>query len=358
MNGFAGNDTLTIDDSNGLINTDWTGPGPIEGIHYDGGTGNNNLQLLQTGGPTQTSDTYSVIANPGQGSDVIVGAMGTQTVNFDNLAPVYDNVPAPLTVVGTPSNNTINYEAGPNSGNPLAPYNGDSTALVTVNNSEALEFSHKTTLTLEGSNGNDTFAINNTTTPTGLTAISVDGQIGNNTLVVDANNNPVLSSDVTSTTVTIPVATPIPMGYTNIAQVRVINATDALASTGLVIKPTEGLPISNALVATFNFTDPVPPPVFGNAADFTATINWGDGSTHNRRQDRSDKSPTPPAKSPSRSTARTPTPRRDRKLSRWRSRTSVAPVPSPPPAASPPKSSTTPAPPQPRPARQPSSTHP
>ena len=132
------------------------------GIHYDGGTGDNSLELLQTGGPTQTSDTYTVITNPGQGSDVIVGAAGTQSVFFQNLAPVYDNVPAPLTVVGTPSNNTINYEQGPNSGNAAAPYNGDSTGLVTVDNFEALEFSHKTTLTLQGQNGDDTFVINNT----------------------------------------------------------------------------------------------------------------------------------------------------------------------------------------------------
>ena len=163
---------------------------------------------------------------------MIVGASGTQTVDFQNLAPVYDNVPAPLTVVGTPSNNTINYEQGPNSLNPAAPYNGDSTGLVTVDIFEALEFSHKTTLTLQGQNGDDSFVINNSTTPTGLTAINVDGQLGNNTLVVDANDQPVLSSMITATQVNIPVATPVPVGYTNVEQVRVINAIDALASTG------------------------------------------------------------------------------------------------------------------------------
>ena len=193
FDGEAGNDTMTVDSSTSLL--DLSG-----GIHFDGGTGDNNLELLQTGGPTQTSDTYTVITNPGQGSDVIVGAGGTQSVFFQNLAPVYDNVPSPLTVVGTPSNNTINYEQGPNSGNPAAPYNGDSTGLVTVDNFEALEFSHKTTLTLQGLNGDDTFTINNISTPTGLSAINVRGQLGNNTLVVDANSMAVLSSMITSTT--------------------------------------------------------------------------------------------------------------------------------------------------------------
>ena len=68
VNGLGGNNTLIVDSSNGLINVP-------NGIFYDGGTGGDNtLDLLQTGGPTQTSDTYTVITNPGQGSDVIVGA--------------------------------------------------------------------------------------------------------------------------------------------------------------------------------------------------------------------------------------------------------------------------------------------
>ena len=53
-------------------------------------------------------------------------------------------------------------------------------------------------------NGDDTFTINNITTPTGLTAINVSGGLGNNTLVVDANSMPVLSSMITSAQVNIP----------------------------------------------------------------------------------------------------------------------------------------------------------
>ncbi len=272
FNSGAGNDLMTVDDSQSLL-------GLSGGIQYDGGTGSNSLQLLQTGGTAETSDTYSVFANPGQGSDVITGPGGTQTINFQNLAPVYDNVPAPLTVVGSASNNTINYEAGPNSGNSSAPYNGDSTGMVTVDNFESLEFSHKTTLTLQGGNGDDTFAINNSTTPTGLTAISVDGQAGSNTLVVDAKNQVVQSSMITAAQVNIPVATPVPVGYTGIQQVSVIHALDSLTSTGAAItSAVEGLPFSSALVGTFQFSDGVPPPVLGSASNFVATIDWGDGT--------------------------------------------------------------------------------
>ena len=195
--------------------------------------------------------------------------------------PVYDNVPAPLTVVGTPSNNTINYEEGPNSGNAAAPYNGDSTGLVTVDNFEALEFSHKTTLSLLGLNGDDTFVMNNTMTPTGLTAISVDGQLGNNTLVVDANSMPVLSPMITSSAVNITGATPIAdrLHQQYPASERDPRVLDALTSTGAFVpNGVEGVPLNNVLVGTFNFTDPPSPSVFGNPGDFTATINWGDGS--------------------------------------------------------------------------------
>ena len=97
--------------------------------------------------------------------------------------------------------------------------------------------------------------------------------------MVDARNQFVLSSQITSTQVDIPVATPVAVTYSNVEDVRVINAQDALSSTGAFIpNGVEGVPLNNVLVGTFQFTDLIPPPVFGNPADFTATINWGDGS--------------------------------------------------------------------------------
>ncbi|HEV3120478.1 MAG TPA: hypothetical protein VGY53_01180, partial [Isosphaeraceae bacterium] len=144
VNGLGGNDTLIVDSTNGLISVP-------NGIRYDGGTGNNNLQLLQTGGPARASDTYSVNTNPGQGSDVIVGGTETQTVFFQNLAPVFDNVPSPLTVNGTPANNVINYSQGTTTAN----------GLVTVDNFEPLEFTNKTSLTIQAQAGDDTITVNN-----------------------------------------------------------------------------------------------------------------------------------------------------------------------------------------------------
>ena len=53
-------------------------------------------ELVQTGGPTRTSDTYSVGPDIGSGTSTIVGAgtAGTQAVFFEDLSPVLDLVPA------------------------------------------------------------------------------------------------------------------------------------------------------------------------------------------------------------------------------------------------------------------------
>ena len=44
FDGEAGNDTMILDSSTSLL-------GLLDGTHYDGGPGDNDLELLQTGGP-------------------------------------------------------------------------------------------------------------------------------------------------------------------------------------------------------------------------------------------------------------------------------------------------------------------
>ena len=86
--GLAGNDQLTIDDSNGLI---------VVPIQYDGGGGINALALVQTGGGVQSSETYSVGALPGMGVDTVVGPGGAsapvQVVAFENAGADHDQHP-------------------------------------------------------------------------------------------------------------------------------------------------------------------------------------------------------------------------------------------------------------------------
>src|SRR5262249_18465128 len=123
--------------------------------------------LVQTGGTTQTSDVYSVGPNPGEGSDVITGpgTAGVQTVFFQNLAPVQDNVPATTaTVNATPADNAINYTQGPGGGI----FTGN-TGLVTIDNQESYEFNNKTNLVINGLAGSDVINFYNPTIPAGLT---------------------------------------------------------------------------------------------------------------------------------------------------------------------------------------------
>ena len=168
VTGGIGNDTLKVDSSKGLASF-------ADGIHYDGGGGFDQLVLQQTGGTAQTSDTYSVGPDNGEGSDIIAGGGITQTVDFENLAPVIDTVPATIqTVNATPASNAINY-ANANDG---VTGNG----LITIDNQESYEFANKTNLTINGEAGDDTINLNYQPTtlgigpqnPAGLASITVD----------------------------------------------------------------------------------------------------------------------------------------------------------------------------------------
>jgi len=159
VNGLGGNDELVVDSSNGLIEL-------TDGIQFDGGMGFDALTLQQTGGDTQTTDTYSVGAETGAGTSIIVGPSGTQEVYFQNLEPVVDLVAAAtLTVNATGADNAINYAVGSVAAN----------GLITIDGLESIEFSNKTALVINGAAGSDEIEMNNPNTPTGLTGITVNG---------------------------------------------------------------------------------------------------------------------------------------------------------------------------------------
>ncbi len=166
MDGGLGNDNLTVDSTAGPV----TVP-----ITYDGGTGNNSLTLQ---GGTALSDTYTPGPGPGAGVNQLEFAGGTETVYFQNLAPVLDLVAGPLVVNGTPADDAINYTQGSVAAN----------GLVTIDNFESIEFSNKTALTINGLAGSDEINLNNPSTPTGLTTITVNGgdPTGSDTLIMNS----------------------------------------------------------------------------------------------------------------------------------------------------------------------------
>ncbi len=169
VDGGGGGDQLTVDSTNGAI--------PIF-VSYDGGADNDSLVL--TGG-TATSNVYSPGPNPGQGvSTAVIGGV-TQTVSFSNIEPLVDLVAGPLVVNATPADNAISYAQTP----------GDPTrGRVTIDNLEYIDFSAKTTLTINALGGSDTISLNNAGTPTGLTGITVNGgdPAGSDTVLVNGTS--------------------------------------------------------------------------------------------------------------------------------------------------------------------------
>jgi hypothetical protein len=180
INGLAGNDTLTVDSTNGPV---------TEPVYFDGGTGSNALILIDNKN-TVVSDVYAAGPQPGQGTDTLnfgtVAKPVLETVQFTNLTPVYDSVAGPLTVVGTNGDDAINYIEG----NDLSNTPNTAWGQVSVNNQEAINFTAKTSLSIQALAGSDTINLNNPNTPAGLTGtISVDGGDptgGSDTLIVNS----------------------------------------------------------------------------------------------------------------------------------------------------------------------------
>ena len=234
----VGGNTLTVDSSNGLVaftGVDPSNPDAAHQINFDGGPGGGSiLELRQTGGSVADTDTYTPGPVPGSGISVISGGGSVQTVNFVNLAPVFDFVPATtLTVNANNADNAITYAEGFFPPGVLNPTWGQ----VSVDNLEVTNFIRKDHLVINALAGSDEINPTNSLVPTGSAAgtklldITVNGGAGNDTLLVNANNTLVVSTEITGATVNIPGVTPVPVTYNTIEQVKVINATDALTGT-------------------------------------------------------------------------------------------------------------------------------
>jgi hypothetical protein len=269
VNGLAGNDTLIVDDSNGLIDV------PL-GIRYDGGTGFDQLQEVQTDGPTRFSDTYSVGPLVGSGISTIVGAgsAGTQTVFFQNLAPVLDTVPAlMLTVNATPASNAIAYTAGA-----LPTTQG----MVTIDNQESITFSNKTALVLNTLAGTDTIGVNNLNTPTGLTKITINGGDPSAGDILNVTGvGAAVSVDTGTRTITGATGTAgvVPISYSNIASLNLrvgigdLTLTTTAADDTVVVTP--GLTTGNNS-GTLQSNGAMPQISFANNG--TVNVNLDGGS--------------------------------------------------------------------------------
>ena len=254
--GGGGFNTLIVDEQNGVINV----PNIPQGITFNAGDpcpmatliedglandppsgedGTGQLILQQTAGPnnpTITSDVYSPGPIPGNGTSVITDSNGNkQYIYFVELTPVYDSVPAAsLTVNGTNAANAINYiEGNDTTGSPNTAW-----GQVTVDNQEAMNFTNKVNLVINGLAGSDEINLNNPNTPTGLTSITVNGQdpTASDTLVANGTTG----TDTINFTPTaangggITGAGPVPITFTTIEQVTINGqgGNDSLTVTG------------------------------------------------------------------------------------------------------------------------------
>jgi len=211
VNGSSDDDTLTVDNANGLVNpNDLTGPSP-QGIRFDGealGVNTGIDSLVIQGDPTLppgARETYAsgpifglgpdagyVIidpddsAGPGAGFPTFAGLDGDeQIIAFLNLQPIFDTTPVALfDIFTTPNPDTINVIDGPGIGifNTTEVNDGGTAAF------ESVEFANKTTVTVNGLDGADTFTVNNPVPADGMTSMSLYGnELTGGTLNPDDN---------------------------------------------------------------------------------------------------------------------------------------------------------------------------
>src|SRR5437762_32299 len=89
VNGLAGNDRLTIDNSNGLVASAAGLP-----ITFDGGTGVDALRLVGDSGLTTVAETYTVGTTPDSGKLESNDGTVSQTIDFSNVSVIFDTTVA------------------------------------------------------------------------------------------------------------------------------------------------------------------------------------------------------------------------------------------------------------------------
>lgn len=193
IRGSADDDTLVIDNSNGLIGSnivfdgDGTG-GPLGPPAFPTPGGFDTIRSV--GFTTTTEVVYNPGSESGDGALFHVDNQVVQSVEFFGLEPLQVLAPvggnnilniasAPLGV-GFPqalnAANSINYSEGPNSNDPAdIVFAGAITGLITVDGFESLEFANFEVMNIDGGSGSDEINLNHPSQPDELGEINVDG---------------------------------------------------------------------------------------------------------------------------------------------------------------------------------------
>ena len=197
-----GNDTLTIDQSNGFV-----GKASGLAIHFDGDGGFNTLALKGSAGLGVT-ETLTQGATPGTGTMTTSHATGSATLTFTSASAIDDTTTATsLTLNAGDSRNLLQVRNGPtidgvstmsvfgidlqrvnmqnfNAGDPDGAAASDPFAAQLTANFERVRFANKTNVTINTGDGNDFVVLNDSTTPTGVALLMIDGGAGQDVIAV------------------------------------------------------------------------------------------------------------------------------------------------------------------------------
>jgi hypothetical protein len=203
VNGLAGNDTLTINEGNGLIGQATPLP-----INYDGGVGLDRLVVEGTASGTIT-ETFTL--NNGMGNSALTTTEGTisSTVTLTSVGSIQDTLTADtLTINGDDNANFFHLHNGPvlngfktdtvqirdlsavsdnmdlngATGQPSLP--GDAEGLKSSGTLLSLSFANKTHVVVNGQGGNDFFLVTVGQAAEGLQTLTLDGGAGTNVAAI------------------------------------------------------------------------------------------------------------------------------------------------------------------------------
>ncbi len=213
-------------------------------LTFDGGPGSDLLDVF--GAPATAVDQVIATVGPAAGQGRMLyqdaAAVLLMTIDYVNLEPVADLVAATtLTINGTDAANAITYSNAQIIG---------AGGRVAVDNFEAIEFSNKTNLVINGLGGADTITISNTTTPPGLTGITVDGGNSSDDKIIlqgtaAAETFEYQPTGATSGTLLyslgVPAATPLPnVNFSNVEAVQIDGGSDSNGSADALFFTTVG----------------------------------------------------------------------------------------------------------------------
>lgn len=209
VNGTAGDDTLMLDHTNlygvgedyfipSLMNTLVAKPGGLL-ITYNGGAGHDEFHEKGNSGAGDVSEKYNALWRnpadgfaPGNARMFIDSIHGTSEVRLKDVDEVVDTLTALLLETYQDANHaSLSFLNGRDVGdirtsllNSVVEEGADPTTFVPIH------LSMKTELTINGTDGDDTFLLNNSVVPDGLEVWNIDGGVGTDCIIFGVGQFP------------------------------------------------------------------------------------------------------------------------------------------------------------------------